>query len=50
MLILVAVARAQEPPPIAGGTPTDDYPQAVLVELSVPGGITYCSGTLVAPE
>lgn len=51
-MLFVLSALAQEPPPIVNGTPTDAYPQAVLLRRSTPEwSIVYvCSGTLVAPQ
>lgn len=51
-MILVLSALAQEPPPIAGGTPASEYPQAVLLRLGNEDWslVGTCTGTLIAPE
>ena len=55
MLLLLAFlpdSRAEVPPPIVNGEPTDDYPQAVMLRHATPDWRTVfiCTGTLIAPD
>ncbi|MBM4366329.1 MAG: trypsin-like serine protease [Deltaproteobacteria bacterium] len=47
----LAVAMAAAPPPIVNGTPTDDYPEVVLLRhTTADGSVAFvCTGTLVTP-
>ena len=46
-----SVALAAAPPPIVNGTPTDDYPEVVLLRhTTADGRVAFvCTGTLVTP-
>lgn len=51
-MLFVLAAAAQEAPPIVQGTPTADYPQAVMLRhADASWNLVYvCSGTLITPE
>lgn len=51
-MLLLSIALASVPPPLVNATPTDDYPEVVLLRhTTADGSVAFiCTGTLVAPD